>query len=192
MATGIVQDRWMNLQRIPKIFLDTYWGSGLCCQRRREQKLHHDEITMIDNRIELYLLMLKMGKVGHRSELPQYVVRATIPRKRGASIQEWTEDAYIYSGKCDKYDHVEFYKIKGLGRSLWITITSPYTDKYTEELKKDGFTPVKPIYAPHASSYIRVQISEANKKVSLMSEEDCQKWLNQIKNDRLTDNNENL
>lgn len=182
MSTEIIQDRRMHLQRIPKIFLNTYWISGLCSQRIREQKLHHDDIKIIDNRIELYLLMLKMGKVGHRTELPQYVVRATIPRKRGASIQEWTEDAYIYSGKCARYDHVEFYKIKGSGtRSFWITITSPYTDNHTEELKKEGFSPVKPIYALHASSCIRVQISEANKKVSLMSEEDCQKWLNEIK-----------
>jgi len=180
MATGIVQDRWMYIERTPKIFRNTYWYSGLVA---RDARTFNDrDRPIIDNRIELYLLMLKMGKVGHRTQLPQYVVRATIPRKRGASIQEWTEDAYIYSGKCARYDHVEFYKIKGSGtRSFWITITSPYTDNYTEELKKEGFSPVKPIYALHASSCIRVQISEANKKVSLMSEEDCQKWLNEIK-----------
>lgn len=176
MATGIVQDRWMHLQNIPMIFRNTYWYSGLVA---RDARTFNDrDKPIIDNRFELYLLMLKKGWVGHKSELPLYVIRATIPRKRGTSIHEWTEEAYIYSGKCGRFDHVEYYKIKGSGtRSFWITITSPYTDKYTEELKKDGFVPVKPIYALHASSYIRVQISEANKKVSLMSEEDCQKWL---------------
>lgn len=172
MTTEIVQDRWMYIERTPKIFRNTYWYTGLTARDARTFNNRLDG-PIIDNRIELYQLMRNIGKISHRFSLPNYVQLTLFcgPRKRGMPI-----DMHIMESMKNRgpgYDHMEYYKIKG-ERNLWIIITSPYTNHHTEALKKDGFIPVKPLYATNASSYIRVQVMKGARTNTLMSRDEYQ------------------